>query len=404
MKKEFLVGIFIFGLVLAVYLFVAGDFQWRYRTTQFAYFNLLTESFLDLKLNLISPPANRFDLSEYQGRVYLYWGPLPAILLLPLIVFYGSGLSDKLYTAFFGALNVFIFYFILLKLRKLVKGKIGLNEVILLSLFFAFGTVNFAASVVGRVWFSSQVLSLTTYLASLFFLVDFLKKKKNWFWAIFFWVTSWFGRLAYLLTFPLYLGAIWLSDLPRKRKAFYLLTFLLLTILGLSAYAFYNQSRFGSIWETGASFQAEAGRFKILKEKWGAYSFHYLPPNLWYQFFKPISFQTMFPFIKPNGMGNGIFLTSPLFLLLIYAFKTSFKKLKIIFLAGAAPAMIHLLFFYGTGYFQFGARYLLDVIPLLILVLALSLKNAPPRIISLLLILSIIICSLGAVWFASQAV
>jgi hypothetical protein len=404
MKREIFVGLLIFFLTLVAYLFVAGDFQWQYRPTQFAYFNLLTESFLDLRLDLVSPPANRFDLSEYQGRVYLYWGPLPAILILPLIAFYGPGLSDKLYTAFFGALNVFIFYFVLLELRKLVKGKIRFNDVVLLSLFFAFGTVSFAVSVVGRVWFTSQALSLTISLASLFFLIGFLRKKKGWFWAVFFWVISWFGRLSYFLTFPLYLGAIWLSGLPQKKKVSYLLTLLLLIVLGLSIYAFYNQSRFGSIWETGQSFQTEAGRFKILKEKWGVYSFRYLPANLWYQFIKPILFQAKFPFIKPDGMGNGILFTSPLFLLLVYALKTPFKKLKILFLAGALPAILNLLFFYGTGYFQFGARYLLDVIPLLILVLALSLKNISPRIVSFLLILSIIFCSLGAVWFAAQAV
>src|ERR1051326_8103450 len=47
------------------------------------YFNYLAEAFLHGKLSLITIPNVVLDLSYYQGNYFLYWPPLPAVLLMP---------------------------------------------------------------------------------------------------------------------------------------------------------------------------------------------------------------------------------------------------------------------------------------------------------------------------------
>jgi len=403
MKKIVLYQLIIFSLVVFAYLTVASGFTWTFNQSNYPYFNYLANSFLKRSWTIINPPAFRYDLSQHQGNVYLYWGPVPAIVIMPMMIIFGQNLSDFSYTALFGAINVFLMSLLITKFSSLVKNKLSNKDIILLTLFFAFGTVNFAVSVVGRVWFTSQVISLTPFLISLILLVEFLSSKKPFSFIIsfLFLLAAAGGKLTYLLYIPMHIYSLFLNGFSIKKISHYLTTLFLLTCLFLSVYGFYNYKRFNNPLETGYNYQTENSEFAYLREKYGRYNFHYLTTNIKYQLLNPLGFDSHFPFIQPNLKGNGLFITSPLFLFIFWKVRKTFKnKYCRLLILGVLPVFLQLMLFYGTGASQFGARYLLDLIPILILIISMQIKSIPPRIKLLFLIPSLIFCSLGAIWFS----
>lgn len=66
---------------------------------------------------------------------------------------------------------------------------------------------------------------------------------------------------------------------------------------------------------------------------------------------------------------------------------------------GALPVMILLLFFMGTGWVQFGNRYLLDVMPFAILLVGVGMRGRLTRTAVLLIALSAVIHAWGTYRF-----
>jgi hypothetical protein len=80
-----------------------------------------------------------------------------------------------------------------------------------------------------------------------------------------------------------------------------------------------------------------------------------------------------FPYIRPDGLGMSIFLTSPGLVLAFFAPHTR----RSLWLAGAAIAvLIPTLLYYGGGWLQYGYRYFLDSIPFVIALCALAVVRA----------------------------
>jgi hypothetical protein len=86
--------------------------------------------------------------------------------------------------------------------------------------------------------------------------------------------------------------------------------------------------------------------------------------------------------------------------LLFLCFERPLSFLLKAFLIGIAPMLLQILTFYGTGETQFGARYLLDLIPLWVFVLFIKINNVSKKLFFILSFLSVVFCSLGAIWFA----
>ena len=51
-------------------------------------------------------PPDTHDLSVFGGRLYLYRGPFPALLLVPFVWLQGVGFSDLGFTVVLGAVDV----------------------------------------------------------------------------------------------------------------------------------------------------------------------------------------------------------------------------------------------------------------------------------------------------------
>src|ERR1041384_8757675 len=95
------------GLVaLLVYTLFAMLHGSIWVASQFPYYNYLADALLHGQLYLRLNPPTTHDLSPFQGHLYLYWPPVPAILLMPFVAIFGVQFSDILFTLGVAALNV----------------------------------------------------------------------------------------------------------------------------------------------------------------------------------------------------------------------------------------------------------------------------------------------------------
>ena len=421
MKKttNFLILIFF----LFTYLFFAGKFHSSFAITKYNYFNYLAESFLHGKTYLISLPSTTLDLSFFEEKYYLYWPPVPAILITPLIFFTGTNFSDIFYTSFIGGLNCFIFYLLLKELVKTKLVSFSEKTILLSAIFFGFGTVHFYLSMQGSVWFTCQITALFCFLISLWLIIKYsLKNSKSiLFISAVFWSLAVFSKLTYVLSIPFFLAVILylknsnhyvlkkvnIKNLTKTvRKNFnFLLIFLIPLIFGGILYACYNSIRFQSVFETGYHYHLMSTIHTPSFEKYGLFNIHYIPRNIYFNFLNPLTFSNAFPFVKPNWWGNSLFFTSPL---MIYLFKNNLfgKKIKpktkifnLVVLTTAVLMAAPALLLFGTGYIQFGSRYYLNILPFLIILVIQNVNNFKKLFPAILLIASCFINIMGNFWY-----
>lgn len=413
MKKfnnKLLSSLFIFLLTLFIYIFFAGRFHFSFPVTIYNYFSFLAETFLRGSLAFISSPPFLHDLISFGGKIYMYWGPAPVFLILPFVFLFGKGISDALYTSIIASFSPLILYLVLSQIQKLELIKISNLQKIILCIFFAFGTVHFYLSIIGTVWFTSQVISILYLLIGLFCITKFSASgslKTLALSALFFSlaVNSRTTLIFYLPLFLFFYIIAYLNNKPSRNILIYFLIFFIIGTIIFSLNAYYNYLRFGSFFENGYKFQNYAAHFAADKEKYGFVNNAYIPKNFYYMFMRLPSFSNKPPFLSFNTEGNSVLFTSPLFLTLILLVRKKYwqdKKSKLFNLSalvGIFLIVLLLLNFWGTGWVQFGYRYLLDAIPLLILLLAEVISEAPVILAIVLLIISILVNTLGTLWF-----
>jgi hypothetical protein len=141
------------------------------------YFPQLAGAFLEGKTYLTDPSSIR-DLTSYQGEWYVAFPPLPALLMLPQIAMQDvDAVNTVQLTIFLGALNAAMAYTILELLAR--NRLINLNHAgnLWLTVLFAFGSVHWYMSLVGKVWYLSQIVTVT-FAALAVFLLDFIGNKE----------------------------------------------------------------------------------------------------------------------------------------------------------------------------------------------------------------------------------
>lgn len=402
MKKLLRLWIFFLFVYLLTFVVISGRIS--FPTTIRNYFSLQAYSWLHGHLNLIVVPRDLADLSIYNHRAYLYWPPLPAIFALPFVFLRGLYVSDIFYTAFWASFGPVLFYLIINYAKEAqIIPKLSDKKTIFLTAFFGLGTVYYYLAVLGTVWFTSQVLSLLILLLSYIFLFKYVRDKKllDYIIAIIFFLLSFWGRNTLILSLPIFLFC--LIKTPNKFKKKLVLITLILVGFNVIIYGYFNYIRFGSFTENGFGYNTLDPKFINDYRKYGVTNIHYIPHNFYTYFINTLHTRETFPFITPDPEGNSIFSVSPFFLLLMGGVsRTLFKKKNsyfYIFLINAAIIISALLLFFGTGYFQFGYRYALDAIPLLILALAYVIDLFPKSFVIFLFIISVIINFLGTYWF-----
>jgi len=340
-----------------------------------------------------------FDLSEYNGNLYLYFGILPAILF---ITFYLLGLrTDIIFSILILSVMTGIFYILLKTFSE--KRKLGIRTIFihLLTLGFAFGTVNFSLGMIGQMYHLAQIVGELFLIISILALIT-SKNKYGIILSGFLISLSFLSRNTYFLSLPFFILYIW-AFFPKKRIISILL-FLLPFVFAFSFQLFYNYERFGSPLETGLKYQMGADQYKeAQKDLLSQFNIKYLPLNFETMFLKYITWD-QFQKGQFDGNGYSIFMTSPFLFLIFPAYYFMIKKerklLSFALLSPVILAIATLLLYFGTGFYQFGYRYQTDFLPFVFLGLLYffnKFKNLTWPIL-LLFILSFIINIRGYYW------
>lgn len=386
--------VFIFAFLAYFLLAKFGGSPFRVRDT--AYFNYLADAFLHKQLYLRLIPDTNRDLSFFRGHYYLYWPPMPAIVLMPFIAIFGVGFSDVFFNIVLAAMNVAVIAALLRAIDRAGIIRIAAEYRAMLVFFFALGTVHVVLALFGKVWFTAQLLGF--FLVGLAY-ISVIELKG----MLSFLVTGAIIACAMLTRNHLLFTGIWpayylLAKNWKDRPKLYrdiLVGLLPLLLMGL-LFLLYNHARFGSYLELGIRFHKMAPEFLHDYRRYGAFNLHYVPINFYYQYiFYP------FPFTTETLMGGSLFLLSPVFFYGFAGIIREYRNPHIWFLVISILATsVPILLLMGTGWKQFGPRYTLDFTVPLLLLTASGVQKTPKLLLACLIAISVAQYVLGILFYA----
>jgi hypothetical protein len=322
-----------------------------------------------------------FDLVEFQGRAYLYWGLSPLLLIAP---FYSLGHGfqfDVAYTLVLGLANVAAFSWMIREAARALGLTVATPVLACMVLLFAFASPNYYLSVQGRIWHTNQVAATFYCLLSLGFTFRFIARRdaRRWFWdvalAAVCFSLAWDARMTFLAIGPLLGYAVfsaWRGDRPVGVKASALVAGV--TLVMIVSWASYNYIRFASLTETGYTFMHHAPRFQESVRTGALWSLKYLGHN-WHYYVRHAPFDPTRLRLRFDPEGNSILCLYPWTLLVLaipFVWRRvarSSKPLLAVAIGVASVQFAAELTFYSTGWAQLGARYFLDSVPVLFVLL-----------------------------------
>ena len=321
------------------------------------------------------------DLAFYDGRYYMYFGPLASIILIPFVIIFGTNFPQ---TAI-GVGSMAISFYAVFKISR--SFKFSKIDSLWLCLFFVFSTVLFSSSAINITAYLVEALGVPLMLLSL---AEYFNKKRPILIGLFLGLAV-LTRLTLILAVLFFVIEFLQKRLTRRE-------FIIILIpVGLCCFLFgaYNYIRFDSFIETGynllrnvsfpLSKNYEHGAVSLIHIPANLYSFLIMPPDPILYFDKGFVFK--FPYFQANPWGMAIWFTSPLFLLL-FRFKRGAHTLAAA-VASVAVA-IPLFTYFSVGFAQFGYRYALDFLPFLFLILMPILKPKLSRSAIFLIILGVV--------------
>ncbi len=321
----------------------------------------LASSFLDGRLHIAEPMPWLELVPRPEGGWYTPFPPMPAIALLPFVALFGPGFDQGIATALFGGANVGLAWILLRGVGVAPSPAAWLTAIL------AVGSVHWWAAGTGTVWLHAQVVAV--FFALLALIVATSRR-----WPLLAGVLLGLAaasRLPMGLTLPLYL-ALYLgvgvsasgdARVQTGRRA--AMTFLVGLAVPAAAVAAYNLARFGTPLEFGYGLIPG-----VLEEPWyaqGILAIDYVPRHLHLIFMRGFDYVDQAPWFRPNWNGTSLLLTTPILLWLV-------KVRGAVPLAGWAWLAVGLgllpdLLHGAPGFAQFGYRYVLDVLPVVLLML-----------------------------------
>jgi hypothetical protein len=388
--------LFAFIFAFLVYFLLSAKAGDPLRVRDTAYFNYLADAFLHGQLHLRLIPKSTHDLSFFRGHYYLYWPPMPAVVLMPFIAMFGVGFSDVFFNVVLASLNVALLAVLFRAVDRAGLIRIAAGYRAMLLFFFTLGTVHLILAVFGKVWFTAELVGFL--FVELAFLAAIELKG-----TLSFFITGMLIACATLTRNPLLFTGIWpayhlLARNWKDRPKLYLYMvagLFPMLVMGL-LFLDYNFLRFHNPFEVGLHYHLMDPIFVGGYHKYGAFNVHYVPTNFYYQYiYYP------FPFTAKTLMGGSLFLLSPVFLYAFVGMIREYRNPNIWFWTlSILVTNIPILLLMGTGWKQFGPRYTLDfTIPLLFLTASGVQKTSRP-LLGCLIVISVLQYVLGFFLYA----
>lgn len=355
-------------------------------------------------------PASYTDAVTVGSSTYVPFPPGPAILMMPFVAIWGTAFSESQFSAALGAVNVVLFWQVLVALGCSARVKW------LAVPFFAFGTVELYCATHGSVWQYSHVAAVFFMLLAILLLL----RGAPLFLTVLVFGFAVISRSPTLLAAPFFfyfayrqrepgLSIAGLTSRESLKEA-------AMVIAGLAPFGLaimaYNYARFDTPFSSGyhavyESYVQSDIKYSVLRSisldapQFGLFDPRNIPLHVLTLFFMPPKIGGG-AVIEPSKYGMSVLLTSPAF---VYAFMVKRKTaLKPACWLAIAPVCALLFMHFSQGWVQFGYRFLLDFAPFLLILTAFGFEdNDSPghrRIQVALVSISVVVCTWGAVWAA----
>jgi len=333
----------------------------------------LAQSFLNGNLSL-PPTSDNGDLSFFDGKLYVPYPPLPAIILVPFVALFGAEHVNTVAIAtVMSCVCLYLIYNILIKLKvdkEYFPWLIG-------SVFFGTGFW-FALFTSHHVYAFAHI---TSFLFQLLALNEILGKRR---WAL---VGAFIGctflTRQFTICYVLFaLGYMYYLHKSCKVKIPFrsIVGFLGSLIVFIALYLLYNYLRFGNGLDSGYNYIIYIGILKERVEQYGIFNSRYVLFNLYCVLIKGFNIQFQgngYLNIKDMDLwGTSLLSSSPF---LIASLKANWPKiLRISAWITIVFIFIGQLFYHNNGYEQINtSRFTLDFLPLLIVLMSLGVSKIP---------------------------
>jgi hypothetical protein len=348
------------------------------------YYVPLADAFLHGRLYVIDHPSYLNELVPFAGQYYVVYPPIPAVLLMPIVLIFGPGFDQARASIVLGALDVAL------------AGAVAYRVVgprrwvwVLFAIMFGFGTTVWYSVASGNSWHFAHVCATTFLLLAV---LDTQRNGPPWRIGLLLGCAV-LSRLPTALAVPFFLGYFaWAADrqprvgpgdetfgalggkvgsvlssrLDWRQLILDVVSFGCALSIPLILYAMYNQARFGDPLQEGYSLIP--GLLKEFQYRYGFLAIESIGRNLYAMLMSMPKQVDSFPFIQPRNLGGlSIFLTTPAFLWAFRAHRPSWFVVGawISILAITVPIILHA----DPGGAEFGYRYAIDFYPFVFLLM-----------------------------------
>jgi hypothetical protein len=306
---------------------------------------------------------------------YVSFPPFPAVVMLPSAALGGPAGNDVVPTVILAALILPLTLIVLRRLARAGLSQRSLRDDLWLVATLAFGSVVFFSAVQGKVWYTAHIVGLVLALlyawasieashplvAGLALGAASLTRTAMAFMVILFVCEVWRihgGRDAWRADRRAMLRAL------RRPLALFIAPLVVFAVAGIA----YNVARFAAPTEFGHSYLDVRQQAQI--EQYGLASLHYLGRNLAVAFTLLPDFLARPPYVQISGHGLALWFTTPVLLYLLWP-RDRNPLHRTVWLCVAAVALPSLLY-QNSGWVQFGYRFSLDYLALLVMLLAIG--------------------------------
>jgi hypothetical protein len=414
-RRRLLIAIGIYVVSTGIYFATAPPDRIT-RHTSANHYALLADCWLRGRLDLGHPPPAytlNNDFASWQGRWYVSFPPLPAVVLLPFAKLARSPerLRDGQIWFWLAGIAPAMLFLALEKLRRAGHSQRSELTNVLLSALFAFGTVYFFTAVQGEVWFAAHVVAVPLVAAYLMCAVSAERPVLAGLFIVLAFATRAtpvaLGGVLFVLEAvrvslrgPLPAGtlraraaALW-RNLDGRALARRLALFGAPIVPVLAILMWHNHVRFGSVMEFGHHYLVIGWRPRI--DRWGLFSYHYLARNLGVVLTSLPYLNQVPAKLQINMHGLALWVTTPAFLWLLWPRRTGPLWLALAVTVGLVAGMD--LLYQNSGHEQFGYRFSNDYAVYLIAMLAIG-GFRLRRLFWACAVLAVVVNSFGALTF-----
>lgn len=357
----------------------------------------------DAENDSVCPPNALYGGTDPDHHWYVSFPPLPAVVLAPFVAVFGLDFPDPLVWAIFAGLAPAFLFVLLRRLREEEISPRTVKEELVLVAIFAFGSVYYFTAVQGSVWFSAHIVASLLLVLFLYFGIGlkhplgagvalglcFLTRPSTAPFALFFLLEA-IRTHRDPASDEGYLKTVEWSKVVRSCAIF------AAPIVVCGALAmWHNSARFGDPFEFGHTYLMIRWRPRI--EKWGLFNLHYFSKNLAVFLASLPWLSAVSPYVTISRHGLALWFTSPNLLAVLWPKKVS-PLMVGLFVTTALVAFWDLCY-QNSGWVQFGYRFSLDYMPMLIVLLALGGRRLTGKLPLLALVFAIVVNTFGAITF-----